>query len=221
MKADGIWTKMKAIYPFVGGTASTHKWNLTDPRDLDAAFRLVFNGGWTHSSTGATPNGTNGYADTKLNQATHLTQTNGELGGYFRTNTTGTYVDMGCHFAGSDFALITKLGDNNFYGRIATLDINSNYQPATTLGLFSIRANGTNSAKFIRNGTTQATKATTTFAIESLNIGIGSAIASTGGVYFSTRQTAFNYISDSLTDTEAANLYTRVQAFQTSLSRQV
>ena len=64
MKADGIWTKMKAIYPFVGGTATTHKWNLKDPRDLDAAFRLVFNGGWTHSSNGALPNGTNGYADT-------------------------------------------------------------------------------------------------------------------------------------------------------------
>ena len=48
MKADNIWTKMKAIYPFVGGTASTHKWNLKDPRDLDAAFRLQFFGGWTH-----------------------------------------------------------------------------------------------------------------------------------------------------------------------------
>jgi len=32
---------------------------------------------------------------------------------------------------------------------------------------------------------------------------------------------AFNYISDSLTDTEAANLYTRVQAYQTALSRNV
>jgi hypothetical protein len=201
--------------------ASQFKYNLVNPVDSDAAFRLVFNGGWTHSSTGATPNGTNGYADTKFNQATYLTQTNGEIGSYLRTNTTGTYVDMGCHFAGSDYALITKLADNNFYGRIATLDINSNYQPATTLGLFAVRANGTNSAKFTRNGTTQATKATSTFAIESLNIGIGSAINNTGGIYFSPRQTAFNYISDSLTDTEASNLYSRVQQFQVSLSRNV
>jgi hypothetical protein len=201
--------------------AAQFKYNLVNPVDSDAAFRLVFNGGWTHSSNGATPNGTNGYADTKFNQATYLTQTNGEIGSYLRTNTTGTYVDMGCHFAGSDYALITKLADNNFYGRIATLDINSNYQPATTLGLFAVRANGTNSAKFTRNGTTQATKATTTFAIESLNIGIGSAINSTGGIYFSPRQTAFNYISDSLSDTEASNLYSRVNTFQTALSRNV
>jgi hypothetical protein len=66
LKADGIWTKMKALYPFVGGTASTHKYNLKDPQDLDASFRLVFNGGWTHSANGALPNGTNGFADTKL-----------------------------------------------------------------------------------------------------------------------------------------------------------
>ena len=28
LKAYNIWSKMKALYPFVGGTASTHKWNL-------------------------------------------------------------------------------------------------------------------------------------------------------------------------------------------------
>ena len=28
MKDDGLWSKMDAIYPFVGGTATTHKFNL-------------------------------------------------------------------------------------------------------------------------------------------------------------------------------------------------
>jgi hypothetical protein len=67
LKTYGLWTKMKALYPFVGGTATSHKFNLKDPRDLDAAFRLVFTGGWTHTSTGAKPNGTTGYANTYLN----------------------------------------------------------------------------------------------------------------------------------------------------------
>ena len=40
LKGYGIWSKMKAVYPFVGGTATTHKYNLKDPRDLNAAFRL-------------------------------------------------------------------------------------------------------------------------------------------------------------------------------------
>jgi hypothetical protein len=39
LKSANIWTKMKALYPFVGGTATTHKFNLKDPRDLDAAYR--------------------------------------------------------------------------------------------------------------------------------------------------------------------------------------
>jgi len=37
-----LWSKLAVIYPFVGGTATTHKYNLKDPRDLDAAFRMVF-----------------------------------------------------------------------------------------------------------------------------------------------------------------------------------
>ena len=58
LKGNNIWTKMKAIYPMVGGTATTHKFNLKNPLDTDAAFRLVFSGGWTHSANGALPNGT-------------------------------------------------------------------------------------------------------------------------------------------------------------------
>ena len=53
--------------------ASQFKYNLKDPRNLDAAFRQVFNGGWTYSKQGATPNGTNGYSDTKLNSFTDFT----------------------------------------------------------------------------------------------------------------------------------------------------
>jgi hypothetical protein len=44
---------------------------------------------------------------------------------------------------------------------------------------------------------------------------------STYQAYYGTRQLAFATIGDGLTDTDASNLYTRVQAFQTSLSRQV
>jgi hypothetical protein len=88
LKGYGVWSKMKALYPFVGGTASQHKFNLKDPRDLDAAFRLVFNGGWTHSSTGALPNGTNAFADTKLNAFTlPLNQNSTSFSAYSRTQT--------------------------------------------------------------------------------------------------------------------------------------
>ena len=31
LKGYNIWTKMKAVYPFVGGTAAAHKFNLKNP----------------------------------------------------------------------------------------------------------------------------------------------------------------------------------------------
>lgn len=198
------------------------KYNLVNPVDSDAAFRLVFNGGWTHSANGATPNGTNGYADTKLNQSLHLSQTNGEIGTYLRTNTIGTFTDIGSYFAGTNYAIFSYIGSTtSFYARIATLDLNSNYNPLNSLGLFSIKTNGVNSQKFVKNGVVVATTTQSTNTLENINISIGAATTTIGAQFFSPRQTAFSYISDTLTNTEAANLYTRVQAFQTALSRQV
>ena len=66
--------------------ASQFKYNLKDPRNLDAAFRQVFNGGWTYSKQGATPNGTNGYADTKFNPSSNLVATSQSSSIYSRTN---------------------------------------------------------------------------------------------------------------------------------------
>jgi hypothetical protein len=52
LKNYNLWDKMKAIYPFIGGTANTHKFNLKDPRDINAAYRLAFTGTWYHTSQG-------------------------------------------------------------------------------------------------------------------------------------------------------------------------
>ena len=68
LKEEALWTMMDAIYPVIGGTAASHKLNLKDPRDLDAAFRLSFNGSWTHNSSGmkAASVSSNNYANTYL-----------------------------------------------------------------------------------------------------------------------------------------------------------
>ena len=75
LKSANIWTKIKAAYPMVGGTATSCKFNLKDARDLDAAYRLVFSGGGTFSSNGYLPNGTNAYANTFLNTLTQIPTT--------------------------------------------------------------------------------------------------------------------------------------------------
>lgn len=61
-------SKFHAFYPMRGGTAATHKWNMIDLRDVDAAFRMTFDGGgWVHSATGAKGNGSSSYGNTKFN----------------------------------------------------------------------------------------------------------------------------------------------------------
>lgn len=75
LKSAGLWTDLKVLYPFVGTTSTQQKYNLKDPRDLDAAFRLTFAGGWTHDANGAKGNGTNGYADMHFDPGTDLTDT--------------------------------------------------------------------------------------------------------------------------------------------------
>jgi hypothetical protein len=55
------------------------------------------------------------------------------------------------------------------------------------------------------------------------NVNIVFGAVSAGGTisYYSTKQTAFASIGDGLTNTQASDFYTAVQAFQTTLSRQV
>jgi hypothetical protein len=55
LKANNLWTKMQAIYPFVGGTAYSHKFNLKDP----LLYPVSWAGGINHTSLGIVTTATN------------------------------------------------------------------------------------------------------------------------------------------------------------------
>jgi hypothetical protein len=96
LKSYSIWTKMKALYPFVGGAATPHSYNLKNT----SQYQITWNGGWTHSSTGALPNGTNAYANTGFNPSTVLSSTNGNIGVYLRNDSgVGNTVDFGANIS--------------------------------------------------------------------------------------------------------------------------
>ena len=227
LKADSLWTKMKAVYPFVGGTSTTHKYNLVNPLDTDAAFRLVFSGGWTHSSTGALPNGTNGYADTFLTPSTQLTAANHHISLYSRTNISGTVYDMGC--GENDGSRLTNLflrrtGDTAGFDA-GTFSTNRNtFSNTDSRGFYCGSVIVNTASKYYKNGTNQNTKTLTPANLllgnSKLFLG-GSNVTGLGALFFSSKQIAFASIGDGLTDTESANLYTAVQTFQTALNRNV
>ena len=230
LKNYGVWTKMKALYPFVGGTASQHKFNLKNPLDTDAAFRLVFNGGWTHSSTGALPNGTNAFADTKLIPSVSLTNNNYHLSNYSRTQITSTNsIDIGC--SESDGRMI---GLSQWYNLsyLQKVFLAGNYGSAfvsvnntDTLGLQVGTRTSQTLAKMFMDGTQTGASYITSnpsgLPVRNMYISATNSGGAGASIEFSPRQLAFSSIGDGLTDTEAANYYTAVQTFQTTLNRQV
>jgi hypothetical protein len=225
LKAYGIWTKMKAIYPFVGGTASAHKFNLKDPRDLNAAFRLVFSGGWTHSSNGALPNGTNAFADTFLNPNSVLINNNNNLSFYSRTDTNGLFADMGAASSTSttQIGIYLRLTGNCLADSGTFSESRITASTSNSLGFFNLTRTSTTSFKVFKNGSSIGSNSTTNTvsALPNFNLFLSAYSQAGSSVQYSNRQCAFASIGDGLTDTEAANYYTAVQAYQTTLSRNV
>jgi hypothetical protein len=219
LKGYGIWTKMKAIYPFVGGTAFSHKFNLKDPRDLDAAYRLTFNGGWTHSNTGAKPNGTTGYANTFL-APNVMAQNNIHASFYSRTDISGSYWDLGAYNVGGGvvIGLRYQSGSSLVYMNTKSADSMTDNNP--TIGLYMGNRTSSTSNTLFRNGVIIVNGNKSSFAPISLNIYLGADNEGTPTGH-SPREQAFASIGDGLTDAEAANFYTAVQAYQTTLGRAV
>ena len=218
LKTIGVWAKLKALYPFVGGTASTHKFNLKNPIDSNAAFRLLFSGGWTHSANGALPNGTNAYADTFFSPNSSLTISSAHFSKYNRNNDlTGIKVDGSSELPSQTFFQQNYTGANAVIGDVASLAI---YIPSDTRGLIAITRTASNAFKVFRNGIQIASNTLTITQIPTRPVFIGARNDGTA-MFYNSYEAAFASIGDGLTDTEAANYYSAVQAFQTTLSRQV
>jgi hypothetical protein len=197
--------------------ANQFKFNLVNPVNSDAAFRLVFNGGWTHSSNGATPNGTNGYADTKLVPSSVLSTSSAHFTKYNRTNDLipnkldGSFQDLNLSFFQLNYTTANgSIGNNGA----------ATYTPTDTRGLFNVTRTATNALKVFKNNTNLASSTDTITAIPNTNVFLGARNSNTIAFYNS-YQVAFSSLGDGLTDTDATNLYTRVQTYQTALSRQV
>lgn len=222
LKGAGLWSKMYAIYPIVGGSATTHKYNLKDPRDLDAAFRLVFSGTVTHSSSGMVSNGSSGFANTKLTPSATLSLNNTHLSMYSRTavNDATAFRDMGVSTSTvNNINMLIRFANNHRY------QVNSNtlssVAAATAAGLYVMNRVTSTDQEVYMNGVSMATAAIASSGLPSLPIYLMALNNNGATTLYSTRQYAFTTIGQGLTSGEASSLYTIVQAFQTTLGRQV
>jgi hypothetical protein len=229
LKSANIWTKMKAVYPMVGSSATSMKWNLKDARDLNAAYRLTFFGGGTFSANGYLPNGTNAYASTFLNPLAALTNNNTHMSYYSRTVTSGENRGLiGASTGATSLPLFT------IYGRNATNSVTMDSYNYTTCRNFV--SDNTGAAFYINSRTTSTSfrsyrnavmalnnAASNTYNVATINFPITIGALNLNGAVgqFGTFQCAFASIGDGLTDAEALAFYNAVQTFNTTLNRQV
>ena len=220
LKSNSLWTKMQIVYPFVGGTATTHKYNLKDPQDTDAAFRMTFNGGWTHDANGVKGNGTNTYGDT------HWSAQNVSNGVHWSFNTNlagsgGQRYDMGS-VPGGDWALISNFQGTGS-GTMYWLAGSGGYLTNSTsgrLGFMTGTSNGTNFRSISKNGTQQTSDTNGAIGNQIANCWFG-CTQYFGGTPNNISEGRYDFcsIGEQLTSTDISNLETIQTDFNTALSR--
>jgi hypothetical protein len=221
LKGYNVWTKMKVLYPFVGGDATKHSWNLKNT----AQFQISWIGGVTHSSNGVQFGGVNGRGDTNFNPSTNSLLNSTHFSFYSRT-ITGTNifeVESGVTSSSNALNLLTLRVSNITYAAINSAGTYTTLVDTDARAFYIANRTASNVLNIWRNSVKAATGTTASNTLPNGNhwLGAWNNIPSPGTLYYSTKQCAFASIGDGLTDTEAANFYTAVQAFQTTLGRQV
>jgi hypothetical protein len=221
LKADGLWTKMKALYPFVGGSSSSHSYNLKNT----AQYQITWNGGVTHSSTGVLSNDINGYGNTNLNPSSVLSLNSTHLSYYSRSNTNGSEdVEIGISISGTSRLLIAPkyLGASTAYRAVNDAQVGPGTSPSDMRGLFVASRVSSTQTKLYKNTSTLFTDNINSGSLANGNIFIlVYNLGTPSPSHFSSRECAFSSIGDGLSDTEVTNLNSRVTTFQTALNRNI
>lgn len=207
LKGYSIWTKMKAIYPIVGGVASSHAVNLKSP----GTYNLTFSSGWTHNANGMTS--LNAFAQTGIQPSTVLGLNDAHLS-YF---TTGFTVDgsIVCMIGAFNFPNRLALYAQGYYG--VNSDVWSNYTYSGAGLKFRVISRLSSTVhKFANNGTIQTGTVNSSIRPTS-NIELAR-LGGWGSDYFN-GICKFASVGDGLTDTDIANFNTAMTTYQTALSR--
>jgi hypothetical protein len=230
LDANSLTGKFTALYPMVGGTSTKHAFNFMNT----SLYSLTFNGGWTHSATGALPNGTNANANTGINANTVLTVNNNHLSFYSRSNTAvgvspNFKVSMGAYAVATNtrsFLLYIKANGtgNAIYSNTSGAQYASGASTDSRGWFIGNKVSNTIGGLTVsRNATSLGanTIAPTVTLYPSANIFISGNSTLGLAVQYDDKECAMATIGTSLTSGEISTLYTLIQAFQTSLSRAV
>jgi hypothetical protein len=195
---------MKAMYPFVGGSAASCAQNLKS-----SSFNATFSSGWTFTSNGASTSGSgtmnttficsDNFADEKISMSTYVAN--------YTTNITIGALD----------------GNNHIYDWRSNPLISVHNGTGVTMspmgsGMGILSRINTTQIQYKNNNQSVQTRNQDFIAINTQPIHIGSF---SGIAFFSGGSYRFGHIGEVLTSQNQDDFFDTVQAFQTTLNRQV
>ena len=215
LKSNGLYSKIFAMYPYVGGTASSH----AIEAKLNKSFDITWFGGMTHDVSGSTGNGSNGYGDTGYNPYVEIGSTIGipsHSSIYVGTESNGTYAEFGYRDSGDNWIMAV-----DYLGGCYGWQYNSGganeilYSNTDARGNYiHSRTSPTNIIAY-KNGVLKDTRGyTSTKRPPNGNLRVFN-----DGLNYSNRRLQFTTIGDTLSAGEIVILDGIINTFQTSLGR--
>jgi hypothetical protein len=218
LKSANLWNSFDAIYPFVGGTATSNSCNLKNP----AKFSIIWHGsGIIHNANGVTGDGTSAYGDTGFNAATaggNYSLNSGAYGLYSKTQNPAACAFMGASsglFNASYFGFaapnisVTGLNTVNFN--------NSNTETNASGNIILSRTDAATQALYSFSGT-QANNAASSALITN-TVAVLGANFSGGPGSFAAMNFAFAFISAGFSAGQVATLQPIITTYETTLGR--
>ena len=220
LKADSLWEKMLAIYPFVGGGPTTCKYNLKNT----ATFELVFNGTWAFSSNGIQPNGIDTYANTNfIPSSSGWVLGNSSISAYSRTNNSNAGTLWGTRSAANAQTSLYPILRNTTITNIFH-NSNSSLQPlpipsTSAINLMASRIDTANLIIAVNGVASSYVKAEVILSAFPIFLSAKNSGGAVEALSYSDRELAFAHIGTGLTTVQCTSLYNIIQAFQTTLGR--
>lgn len=219
LQAASLFSTMGYLYPFVGGTSTSMKWNLRDTTTAE----IIWYGGMTFSSQGILGNATNSGGNSQLTPSA-LGYTQMAIGGYLNDVSVTPpaspgYYDFGMYEATTARDTMMSYGFGGTVNKYNNLSGGYNIYTTGTYAKSTIYMQHDSSNTQLYQNTTQLGSTANSFAISTNPVGIG---CSWRGTPYAPTGRGFGLAfcsSTSYSGAQITDLNNAITTFVTSLSR--
>jgi hypothetical protein len=215
LKAQSLYTKMKALYLYLGGNAGGSAFNAVNPTSAPGSFKITWQGTPTFDAGGGFTPASGNYGITNFHpDGAGLTASTGAAMGFVNTATIANEYTMGVF---GQFYFAPQNDGTSGYARISGAFKNGAATGGTGFHI-ATREPATSNIKTFHNGSI-VINSTEAFFDSYAGDSVGS-YCLVGGmkehpstVYPSTTPVKMSFFSEGLTPTQAGNLNTLIQAY--------